>query len=69
MVAVIAPREGMGLWNPVPPRGGTVSRRPMFEASVPLLPGFARRTSLPLLAFVLLHYPLMDRRDPRFPVI
>lgn len=40
MVVVIAGEKGLGCGTLFLRRGGTVSRRQMFEASVPLLPGF-----------------------------
>jgi protein-L-isoaspartate(D-aspartate) O-methyltransferase len=41
MVAVIAAEKGIGCGTLFLRRGGTVSRRPVFDASIPLLPGFA----------------------------
>jgi protein-L-isoaspartate(D-aspartate) O-methyltransferase len=41
MVAVIATEKGIGCGTLFLHLGGTVSRRPLFDASVPLLPGFA----------------------------
>jgi protein-L-isoaspartate(D-aspartate) O-methyltransferase len=41
MVAVVAAEKGIGRGTLFLHMGGTVSRRPLFDASVPLLPGFA----------------------------
>jgi protein-L-isoaspartate(D-aspartate) O-methyltransferase len=41
MVAVIAAEKGIGCGTLFLRRGGIVSRRPLFDASIPLLPGFA----------------------------
>jgi protein-L-isoaspartate(D-aspartate) O-methyltransferase len=41
MVTVIAAEKGIGCGTLFLRRGGTVSRRPLFEASIPLLPEFA----------------------------
>jgi protein-L-isoaspartate(D-aspartate) O-methyltransferase len=41
MVAVIAADKGIGCGTLFLRRGGTVSRRPLFDASIPLLPDFA----------------------------
>src|SRR5512143_890921 len=43
MVAVIAAEKGIGCGTLFLRLGGTVSRRPLFDASIPMLPGFARQ--------------------------
>jgi hypothetical protein len=41
MVAVVAQEKGIGCGTLFLRRGGVVSRRPVFDAAIPLLPGFA----------------------------
>jgi protein-L-isoaspartate(D-aspartate) O-methyltransferase len=45
MVAVIAPEKGMGCGTLFLREGGIVSRRPVFDAAIPLLPEFTAETA------------------------
>ena len=49
MVAVIEGDKGIGRGTLFLRRGGSVSRRPLFDSAIPLLPEFASAADLPLL--------------------